>query len=173
MLSNPRLIPKSLVSIGGFCARHSLALFVTVGAACILWTILYFTLLLWAMLSSGGIGGPLAYPVGLLLVFVAATAGTLILLLPATALAEWIAYWRGFPILAQIPVSVFFLALICLAMSGLAQLLGHPLFGRALFPGFVFLFVAHLLPLGVYWWTAQSGPLLLSLVRRLWPRPRA
>ena len=78
--------------------------------ACALWTITYFALLLWAVFTDSGIGGPLAYPAGLFFFFLASTAAGLVLLLPSTALAEWFARRRGFPILAQIPLSVAALA---------------------------------------------------------------
>jgi hypothetical protein len=153
--------------IGGFCARHLLALVTTVAVACMVWTVTYFALLLWAALTASGIGGPLAYPAGLLFFFVATTAASLVLLLPATALAEWFTRRRGFPILAQIPVSVGFLALLCLVVIGIASAVGSPPTLDGVSVGFGILFLALLVPLGLYWWTAHSGPLLLSLIQRL------
>ncbi len=153
--------------IGSFCARHFLALAVTVAAACMVWTITYFALLLWAMLTGGGIGGPLAYPAGLLFFFVATTAASLLLLLPSTALAEWFTRRRGFPILVQIPISVAALAMLCLAVVGIASALGSQLTFRGLSVGSGILFLSLLVPLGLYWWAAQSIPLLLSLIQRL------
>jgi hypothetical protein len=94
------------------------------------------------------------------------TAG-LVLFLPSTALAEWFARRQGFPILAQIPLSVAALAILCLVVVGIASAVrAQPtLYGVSV--GFGVLFLALLVPLGVYWWAAQSGPLLLSLFRRL------
>ena len=140
--------------VGFFCARHFLALLLTVLAGCLLWTVVYFALLLWAAFAGGGLGGPLAYPAGLLFFLVAGSAASLVLLLPATALAEWFARWHGFPVLAQIPLSVAFLALLCFAAVGLRSSLS-----------FGVLFLSLLLPLGLYWWVAQSAPLALSLLR--------
>ena len=158
---------KTAGYIGSFCARHFFATAVTVAAACVVWTVTYFALLLWAVFTGGGIGGPLAYPAGLLFFLVAATVISLLLLFPSTALAEWFVRRRGFPILAQIPVSVFALALLCLASVGIAWVVGSkPTFHRVS-AGFGGLFVVLLLPLGLYWWTAQSVPLLLSLIHRL------
>ena len=160
---------QTAVGISGFCARHLLALVVTVAVPCVLWTITYLALLLWAGFTGGGIGGPLAYPVGLLLVFIAAAAAvaSLVLLLPSTALAEWFARRRGFPILAQIPISVAILAALCFVMVAVAAAAGAPGSFQGVSVGFSLLFAAHLLPLGLYWWTAQSGPLLVSLFKRL------
>jgi hypothetical protein len=141
--------------IGFFCARHFLAVLLTVLAGCLLWTVTYFALLLWAAFAGSGLGGPLTYPAGLLFLLVAGTATSLVLLFPATAFAEWLARRLGFPVLVQIPFSVAFLALLCFAAVGIRSSVS---FG-------VLLFLSLLLPLGLYWWVAQSGPLVLSLLR--------
>ena len=153
--------------IGSFCARHFLALAVTVAAACVVWTVTYFALLLWAVFTDSGIGGPLAYPAGLLFFFVATTAASLVLLLPSTALAEWFARRRGYPILAQIPVSVVVLSLLCLVTVSIASAVGSRPTLHGVSVGFGVLFLVLLVPLGLYWWAAQSGPLLLSLFGRV------
>jgi hypothetical protein len=157
---------RTAVGISGFCARHFLALVITVAVPCVLWTIAYFALLLWAMITGGGIGGPLAYPAGLLFFFVAATVASLVLLLPSTALAEWFARRNGLPIIAQIPISVGILALLCFLLVAVAASVDAAPSTKSVSVGFGVLFIVHLLPLGLYWWTAQSGPLLLSLFRR-------
>ncbi len=155
--------------IGGFCARHLTALLITVTVPCVIWTLAYVALFLWAMFTDGGIGGPLAYPAGLLFCFFAATAASLVLLFPSTALAEWLAWRQKLPIFAQLPISIAILALLCLIIPSVTVAAGAlPSFRDAAFR-FGVLFIAHLLPLGLYWCTAQSGPLLLSLCRR----PRA
>ena len=153
--------------IGSFCARHCLALAVTVTAACVVWTVAYLALLVWAVFTNGGIGGPLAYPAGLLFFFLFTTASSLILLLPATALAEWFACRRGLPVLAQIPISVAALALLCLAAVAILSAIGSQFTLHGVTIGFGILFLALLLPLGLYWWAAQSIPLLLSLLQHL------
>ena len=96
----------------------------------------------------------MAYPAGLLLFLVAGATASLGLLFPATAFAEWFARWRGFPVLAQVPLSVVCLTLLCLVVAGV-----HPSLS------FGVLFLSLLLPLGLYWWVAQSVPLTLSLLR--------
>ena len=153
--------------IGGFCARHFVALVVTVVAACVVSTATYFSLLLWAVFTDSGIGGPLAYPAGLLFFSVATTAASLVLLFPSTALAECFVRRRGLPILAQIPVSVAALAVFCLVAVGIASAVGSQPTLHGFSVGFCVLFLALLVPLGLYWWAAQSVPLLISLVRRL------
>jgi hypothetical protein len=158
---------QTAVGIGGFCARHLLALVVTVVVPCVLWTVAYFALLLWAAFTGGGIGGPLAYLGGLLFFFVAASVACLALLFPSTALVEWIARHRGWPIFAQIPISVAMLGLLGFVWVAVAAAAGVVPSFQGVSVGFGVLFVAHLVPLGIYWWTAQSGPLLLSLLKRI------
>ena len=161
---------KPLLNFAGFCARHLFALFVTVTVACVGWTIVYFALFLWAAFSGGGMGGPLAYPAGLLFVLVAATLAGLALFLPAVGLAELVARRFSLPILVQIPMSLGFFAVICFVFDCIAHGLRHgPVTLRGFTVGLGLLFFVNLLPLGLYWWTAQIGPMVLSIVRRLWP----
>jgi hypothetical protein len=154
--------------IGGFFARHSLALLVTVAAPCVLWTVAYCALLLWALVVGGGVGSPASYLLTLVVLLLYGTAGALTLLFPSAALAEWLARRLGLPVLAQIPLSVAILAVLSLAVAGLASAVGYnPWWLRDVSAIFGVLFLVHLLPLGLYWWVAQGGPLVLSLLRRL------
>jgi hypothetical protein len=152
----------------GFFVRHFLALLALVIAACVMWTVIYAALLLWAMVWGGGIGGPLAYPAGLLIVAVASTLAAFILLLPSTALAELLTRRLKLPILAQIPISAAFLALLCMVGAGVVQAVPlQDATPKGFFTVFGLAFAIHLLPLCLYWWVAQSGPLMLSIIRWL------
>jgi len=154
-------------AIGSIVARHALATAVTVIAACVVWTVTYLTLLFWALVTNSGLGSPLSYPAGLLFIALISLAGSLILLLPSTALAELLAKTFRLPILAQLPISLAFLALLCTiaAFSTVATasvpLILDPWKQAAL------LFLTTLVPLGVYWWTVQCIPLLIALFRKL------
>ena len=97
---NGSLSIQGAAQVGGFFGRHSVALLVTVAVACVLWTVTYFALLLWAAFTGGGLGSPASYPLGLLFVILAGTLASVTLFLPATALAEWFAHRRRLPILA-------------------------------------------------------------------------
>lgn len=153
-LMNGGRIMQHASRLGFFCVRHLVAALLTVSAGCLLWTVIYFVLLLWAGSAGGGMGSPLTYPIGLLLFLVAGAAVSLALLFPATALAECLARWLGFPILVQIPLGVAFLALLCLAAASIQSSIS-----------FNVLFLSLLLPMGLYWWVAQSAPLACSLLR--------
>lgn len=164
---NERQAIETAGRIGAFVARHLLAIVVTVTAACVLWTVIYLALLLCTRLAGGGLGSPASFPIGLLFILVAGTAVSMTLFLPATALSEWFARRRGFPIVAQIPISVAIFALLCFATASTTAALGFQPTLRSVFVSFGVLFAANLLPLGIYWWVVQSGPLLLTLFRRL------
>jgi hypothetical protein len=155
------------LTIGGFCARHLLALAVTIAVPCALWTIVYFALLLWAIIFGGGIGSPVAYPIGLLFFAGAALVGGLVLFLPSTVFAEWLVKRRKLPTLLQIPISVATLALFCLISVILAAEPFHPSSLPNILTGFIIFWGALLLPLGLYWRTAQSGPLVLEIIRKV------
>ncbi len=146
-----------LAAAGGLLARHFLALAATVVVLTVLWTAIYILLLLWALLGGEGLGSPLAYPLGLLILLGGAVAAGLCLFLPATALAEWVARRRGCRVLAQIPLATIFFLIFCLFGGGLWALAAGASFtaGAAAVRG-LNLFVLLLLPFGLYWWVAQG-----------------
>ena len=147
-----------------FLARHVLATFVTIVVPCLFWTLAYFGLLLWGVISGGGIGSPATYPVGMVLLVVLGIAASFVLFLPSTTIAERLVRARRLPGWAQIPISIATLAVLCLVATLIASAFG--IAGNLMrTAGTVFL--ASLVPMGLYWWTAQSGPILISFLRRL------
>ena len=155
--------------IAAFLFRHAVAVAGVVLAGLLLWTFVYFALLLWALIVGGGIGGPLAYPAGLLVVLGMSLSASLALLFPATAIAERLGKRLRWPVLAQIPLSVGVAGAICVSIS-LLSMPGE--FAKGLQTAAI-LWAANLLPLGLYWWIAQSGPLILSGIDRWKSRLRA
>ncbi len=153
--------------IGTFFARHLLALGATVAAASALWTLTYFALLLWAIVSGAGLGSPASYPLGLLVVLVGSTALAVTLLLPSTAFAEVLVRRLRLPFLVEIPISVSVLALLCLAVASITSTIGSSWSLRGVTIGFGGLFLALLVPLGLYWGSARTPSLLFSLLRGL------
>ena len=158
---------KTLLQTGDFCARHFVALLVTVGVECGLWTVAYFALLFWAAFTGSGLGSPAAFVLGFVAILIVGTLDCVLLLLPSTTLAEWHQRRRGYSPLVSIPISVGILALHCLGLTALGFLAFEAKFPlwRVAWASTVLLL--HLVPLGLYWWTAQAGPVLLSLVARL------
>ena len=135
------------------CCRHGFALLATLFAAVAAWTGGYFFLFLWAIFTGAGLGGPLAYPAGLIVVILATLAAVLLLLLPATVFAEWCSRRWGFAVTARISASVAMLGLLSLAFSAAFAASGG-FESVAAWAGIVF--VANLAPLGIYWWAARS-----------------
>ncbi len=158
--------------VGGFLLRHALAVVVSVVVPCMLLTVVYFGLLLWVMIFGGDLGGPLAYPVGLLMVFLGALAASALVFFPAVAAAELVARHFGWPVLAQLPLSVAGPALVCAALAIVAGVQGGDAGTGAVM--FACLLGFSLIPLVLYWWVAQSLPLIVELVRRVrgWFRGR-
>ncbi|MEA2337276.1 MAG: hypothetical protein QOE82_1283 [Thermoanaerobaculia bacterium] len=148
--------------------RHFVAAVATVCAACLLWTVTYAVLILWAIVTNGGLGGPLAYPAGLFVIVLVAAAAAIALFFPATAAAELIGRRWKVPFLAQIPVTVGVLAVLCLpAAIGVERFWSQAPSPRSVATLAVWLFGLSLLPVGFYWWVAQSGTLLFKAVRAL------
>jgi hypothetical protein len=159
---------KLVATLVSLAIRHAVASVATIVAACAVWTVVYAALLLWAIVANDGLGGPLAYPGGLLLVAVAAGVGCLLLFFPATVSAELICRNRALPILMQIPVSVAALAALCALAGVILRASAAVLPFGASVSGFVlWLFMLSLLPIGFYWWIAESAPLVRSAIRML------
>lgn len=163
---------KALAVTASLAIRHGVASVATIVAACAIWTITYVALLLWAAASNGGLGGPFAYPGGLLVVAVTAAVACLVLFFPATALAEWICRRRALPILVQIPVSVALLATLCILAGFAFQVFRNSIpFGLSVTSFGAGLFGLSLLPVGFYWWIAQAGPLLRAVTKAVRTTP--
>jgi hypothetical protein len=159
--------------VGGFLARHLLAVLVIVGVAFGIWTMTYVVLLFWAGFVGGGPGGPLAYPFGLVFVLLFSTALCCCLFLPASGIAEWLAGRYGLPVFAQIPLSVAALCLLCITGVVVASAAGLFSSVSTALLALGVLVLSQLVPFGLYWWAAESGPVLLSVFRGVTARARA
>jgi hypothetical protein len=147
-------------TIASLAIRHSVASIATIAGACAIWTVAYVALLLWAIVSKGGLGGPLAYPGGLLFSAVTAAVACLLLFFPATVSAELLCRSRARPILTQIPVSVAVLAALCFLAGVIIRASTTAIPFGASVSGFIGgLFLLSLLPIGFYWWITQAAPL--------------
>ncbi|MCU0797892.1 MAG: hypothetical protein MUF31_18375 [Akkermansiaceae bacterium] len=143
--------------------RHCLAFGVTVVSCCVLWTIVYLGLLLWAMIAGGGLGSPLSYPLWLLIIFLTVVFGTLLLILPSTLFASWAAQRAGWGRMSRVPLCLGSMALISLLLGWLSS--EHGTLAEAFRSGGL-LWVSLLLPLGIYWWVLEGGMVLVSALRR-------
>ena len=155
---------RTLANIASFAARHAFAIAVVIVVGCALWTVAYFSLLLWAMVAGGGIGSPIVYPLGLLAILCGATVASLLLFLPATLVAEVLCRWRSLPTLVGIPFSFTLFCVLSFIWSSVAH------FSRQFAEQSVWSFALGLIvtlsvPLGLYWWAAEFPYVIRDVVR--------
>ena len=151
-----------------FVARHTAASVVTIFIALIFWTIAYFGLLLWAMISGGGIGSPLSYILGVVAVLILGTASCAFVFCPSVGVAEWFTKRFNLPIYIQIPIAVLVMATGILFWGLLALFRGEPVSSNPPFlTRYLLLVLGCMLPLGFYWWLAEIAPLLEILRKKL------
>jgi hypothetical protein len=149
-----------------FLARHLIAVALAAVVACALWTITYIGLFAWAMITNGGIGGPLAYPAGLLFVFVSCLIVGFGIFAPACGFGLVLTTCLRLPRLAAIPF-VFLAAVLLsyLAYYGFIELLTT----HSMPPIWTVCsnFVIYLsIPLGIYWWLTDGPGAIIDLIRR-------
>jgi len=117
------------------------------------WTLLYGVLLLFALFTGGGIGGPLAYPAGMIAIGLAGVGIGWGMFAPACGVGAWVCTRLRWPGIAAIPIVFLVFALlfavVCRGVTGAVSL-------KALaFLSF---------PLGAYWWLTEGPGLIASLV---------
>ena len=151
-----------------YLCRHLAAISILAAITAVLWTVVFFALLLYALVTSGGIGSPVAYPIVLILLVVGVVSVGLLIFAPACAFGRFAVSITGLPRLAAIPIVFAAGAALshfayCLYICALTT---HPMPTAAT----VFLnYLTYLsIPLGAYWW-ATDGPFALidALRRRL------
>ena len=62
---------NNVILVISFVTRHLLIVSLAIIAGCILWTIAYVVLLIVAVILNEGLGGPIAYPSGIIAIIVA------------------------------------------------------------------------------------------------------
>lgn len=154
--------------------RHAVAGAVVVTGSVALVVVLYAGLLLYSIMATGDLGGPLALPGLMVAAFAVSAAAVLALLLPVSVATEILcARVRRRRWLAEIVVATLLLALAVHAIAVPLAMRRGVAVREAVEIAAVATAVLLLL-LGVYWWSARATALLLSLSVRLWRRlPRA
>ena len=157
-------LKTSLARVASIALRHSIAAGVLVLVSCATWTLVYVSLLLWAVIVDGGIGSPVVYPIGLLLAVGGSVLAALFCFFPSALAGECLCRWRGWPVLVGIPVTFGMFCLVCLGWCATAWSLGGPespsLGGLTL--GCI---AMGALPLGLYWWVAEFPQLILQGIK--------
>lgn len=154
-----------------FVLKHAVATGVVVAGIAAFTTVSYFALLAWAVLAGEPLGGPLAFPFMVLFALVASVVSVGAVLLPATAVTEWICVRNKLRLVFQIPMATGLVGLLLLlGAAGISVLGGMPLGSAALAAGVVF--VVLLVPLGAYWWSLQSADWLVRMATSWWTSPK-
>ncbi len=152
--------------------KHAVAGTVVVTASVGVVCVVYFALLLFAIVTNAPVGSPVALPLSALFVLIASAGAVVLILLPVTVVTEVVCgrarRWRR---LRQIPfATLLLLAYIAAAAFAIVRYEGAatgdaaPLIGVAT--------VTLLLQLGLYWWSLQATDWLLAMSALLWRRLR-
>jgi|GEM_PF-6688541 hypothetical protein len=160
------------IRVSKFWLRHFIASVVSISIPPLLVFLIYVGLVIFAIVTDSGLGGPLALPFWMLAAFVASILYTAFLLFPSVWLAEIVSRRFGkWQLLAQIPISTITLAVFVFASSLLLNLYANtPNSPLQMLNDPVYIFAALLIPLGVYWWTAKLIELGFILPARMWRR---
>jgi len=93
-----------MIPLLALIARHFLFVVFAMLAGCVLWTIVYVLLLCVAVIGNFGIGGPLAYPAGIMAVVASCIFLGWGVFAPASAIGAIACAVFKFPRLAAIPI---------------------------------------------------------------------
>lgn len=140
-------------------------------AGCALWTVAYFLLLVVAVIGGHGIGGPLAYPAGLIAVIGCCAVLGWGVFAPASAAGAIFCVVFKLPRLAAIPiVTVAAFVLSYLLYGGYIMMVTtHPMPSTWIILKDFAIFLS--VPLGSYWWLTEGPGALFDAFRR-WARGR-
>jgi hypothetical protein len=173
MCSNVAKKMNAVITAMTFAARHLLIVPIAIVAGCIVWTIIYVILLLAAIIFNQGVGGPLAYPAGIIAIVVPTVVIGWGIFAPASAVGAIVCALLKLPRLAAIPI-------VTAAAFGLSYLL---------YWGFIELVTTHSMPsaavvlknfamflsipLGIYWWITEGPGSIIDAFRRWFRHRRA
>jgi len=147
--------PKSLMSVIVFgAARHAFAFGLVIAAACVFWTVGYFTLLLWSIIMGEGAGSLITYPRGIFCITFGGLAVGAVLFLPATLVGEFLCKRFTLPVLIGIPLSIIAFGAFALFWSVMRHLSPHVDVVEVM-RSTGGLIVLLMVPLGLYWWSAE------------------
>lgn len=147
---------------------HATASGVVIGLTLALATIGYFGLLAWAVVADSPIGSPLALIGMLAMAFAASFLAVALVLFPATlattVICNRILQW---PRVAQIPIATLFCLLEVVGLALAIAALRRFDLTAALNVGLV-VWLALLVPLGIYWWVLQFNDAVKWAAVKVW-----
>ncbi|MBC8128583.1 MAG: hypothetical protein H8M99_15700 [Gloeobacteraceae cyanobacterium ES-bin-144] len=157
---------KSVLPVMTFVVRHFLMVPLAILAGCVLWTVGYVILLLIAVIWNQDVGGPLAYPAGIVMVIISAIVIGWGMFAPACAIGAISCRMIGWPRLAAIPIvfasGFLFSYLLYWVFVELVSTHSMPSFWIVLKNFTLFLSV----PLGAYWWITEGPGAVFDAFRR-------
>ncbi len=157
---------RAIIPLFTFALRHFLAVAFCIVAGCVLWTVAYIVLFIVAMIGNYGVGGPLAYPGGIVAVLVACAIIGWGIFAPASAAGAIACAALRLPKFAAIPVvfiSAFLIShILCCAWFRFATTHSMPPTWDVLKNFTLFLSV----PLGMYWWLTEGPGAIVDATRR-------
>ena len=162
---------KVVLPMFTFFMRHFFFVLLAMIVGCIIWAVVYLVLLAIAIVANQGLGGPLAFPAGMLAVVMACAALGWGVFAPASAMGALFCGVFRLPRVAAIPV-------VCAAAFMLSYLLYWVFIERGTthpMPSIWNMlknFVIYLsIPLGAYWWLTEGPGALFDAFRR-WTKSR-
>lgn len=155
---------KSLTLLA-FFLRHFVFGIVAMFIGCVIWTLAYFALLVFAMLTDSGVGSPFAYPAGIIGVIGMVIIFSWGLFAPACGLAAAICHFLKLSRLATLPAAWIIAASISI---GLRKLLPatFPDSQASLAAIILTHFVALALPVVLYWSLTEGPWALIAILRK-------
>lgn len=161
---NPLDSPPA-VSAVFYIGRHVAAVAMAAILGAVLWTIVYFALLLLAMVTDSRIGSPLAYPLWLVFLVLGIITIGLLIFAPACAIGRLFVGITRFPQITAIPI-VFGAGtlLYFMAWSSIAYVTTQlmPPLSTILLNYCIYMAV----PLGAYWWIVDGPFAIVDGIRR-------
>jgi hypothetical protein len=150
-----------------FALRHFIFVAAVTIAGCLAWTILYFALLIYAMITDGGIGSPLTYPMGLLAIALPCLVIGWGLFAPSCGVGLFVCEIFRWPRLAAIPFVVIAAALgvYVLQWAWVEFATTHPMNSLGDVARAFAIYLA--IPLGIYWWINEGPVAIFDTVKRL------
>lgn len=157
---------KAVLPALTFFVRHFLFVAFAMIAGCIAWTVAYVVLLILAAVTNQGIGGPFAFPVGIVAVLAACGFFGWGVFAPASAFGEVFRRVFRLPRIAAIPV----VSIAAYLLSYLIYWVYIEMVTTHSMPSMLTVlknFAIYLsIPLGAYWWLTEGPGALFDAIRR-------
>lgn len=154
------------IDVALFLARHGIVGVLVMVALCLLWTLVYVALLVVAVVTNSGLGSPVLWPIGIVLLIGCCAMICWGVFAPACAVGELARRALRRPRLLAIPFVVCTAALVWVLVAHLAERMVAPGMSASTTGRMKFFLFYLTLPLGVYWWATEGPGALFELAMR-------